>query len=149
MPAIRLDFADPSKHLFRLVRREGKTEGQGPLSGAAVHDSGSFNSVCTGSTRYLRPVWHCVRSRDTGDWGSTGRSTGAAESGAGFRRLLALVFRRLAGSHSDRRPAQGFDRNSHGFSSVCCGNDAELSDAPGRIPVGAITLVAGADRLIE
>jgi hypothetical protein len=24
-----------------------------------------------------------------------------------------------------------------------------LSDAPGRIPVGAITLVAGADRLIE
>src|SRR5262245_13980562 len=31
--SIRLDFADPSKHLFRLVRREGKTEGQGPLSG--------------------------------------------------------------------------------------------------------------------
>src|SRR5262249_30229144 len=111
-------------------------------------DSGSFDSVCTGSVRYLRPVWYCVRSRDTGDWGSTDRSAGAAQSGAGLRRLLALVFRRLAGSYRDRGPTQGFDRNSHGFSSVCCGNDADLSGAPRRIPVAAITLVARADSLI-
>jgi hypothetical protein len=32
--AIRLDFADNSKHFFLLVRREGKSEGQGPLAGA-------------------------------------------------------------------------------------------------------------------
>jgi hypothetical protein len=43
--AIRLDFADPSKHLFRLVRREGKTEGQGPLSGAAVQEYGAHDVI--------------------------------------------------------------------------------------------------------
>src|SRR5262249_26626050 len=36
--AIRLDFADPSKHFFLLVRREGKAEGQGPLAGANVQE---------------------------------------------------------------------------------------------------------------
>jgi hypothetical protein len=32
--AIRLDFADNSKHFFLLVRREGKSEGQGELMGS-------------------------------------------------------------------------------------------------------------------
>ncbi|HEX6979546.1 MAG TPA: hypothetical protein VF342_09610 [Alphaproteobacteria bacterium] len=42
---IRLDFADPSKHFLLLVRREGKSEGQGPLAGAAVQEFGSHDIV--------------------------------------------------------------------------------------------------------
>ncbi len=43
--AIRLDFADTSKRFFMLVRREGKTEGQGPLAGAAVQEYGVHDVV--------------------------------------------------------------------------------------------------------
>jgi hypothetical protein len=43
--AIRLDFADASKHFFLLVRREGKSEGQGPLAGAAVQEFGAHDIV--------------------------------------------------------------------------------------------------------
>ena len=43
--AIRLDFADKSKHFFLLVRREGKTEGQGPLAGALVQEYGAHDVV--------------------------------------------------------------------------------------------------------
>ena len=43
--AIRLDFADASKRFFLLVRREGKTEGQGPLAGAAVQEYGAHDVV--------------------------------------------------------------------------------------------------------
>ena len=41
--AIRLDFADASKHFFLLVRREGKSEGQGPLAGATVQEYGAHD----------------------------------------------------------------------------------------------------------
>ncbi len=37
---IRLDFADGSKHFVLMVRREGKSVGQGPLAGAAVTEYG-------------------------------------------------------------------------------------------------------------
>jgi hypothetical protein len=43
--AIRLDFADASKHFFLLVRREGKSEGQGPLAGATVQEYGAHDLV--------------------------------------------------------------------------------------------------------
>ena len=43
--ALRLDFADGSKHFFLLVRREGKSEGQGPLSGATVQEYGAHDVV--------------------------------------------------------------------------------------------------------
>src|SRR5262245_12954884 len=43
--AIRLDFADGSKHIFALVRREGKSEGQGPLAGATVQEYGAHDVV--------------------------------------------------------------------------------------------------------
>ena len=43
--AIRLDFADASKRFFLLVRREGNTEGQGPLAGAAVQEYGAHDVV--------------------------------------------------------------------------------------------------------
>jgi hypothetical protein len=43
--AIRLDFADSSKHFFLLVRREGKSEGQGPLAGATVEEYGAHDIV--------------------------------------------------------------------------------------------------------
>jgi len=43
--AIRLDFADASKHFFLLVRREGKSEGQGPLAGATVQEYGAHDIV--------------------------------------------------------------------------------------------------------
>jgi hypothetical protein len=43
--AIRLDFADNSKHFFLLVRREGKSEGQGPLAGATVQEYGAHDIV--------------------------------------------------------------------------------------------------------
>lgn len=41
--ALRLDFADKSKHFFLLVRREGKSEGQGPLTGATVQEYGAHD----------------------------------------------------------------------------------------------------------
>jgi hypothetical protein len=43
--AIRLDFADKSQHRFLLVRREGKSEGQGPLAGATVQEYGVHDIV--------------------------------------------------------------------------------------------------------
>lgn len=43
--AIRLDFADASKRFFLLVRREGKSEGQGPLASAAVQEYGAHDVV--------------------------------------------------------------------------------------------------------
>ena len=43
--AIRLDFADASKRFFLMVRREGKTEGQGPLAGATVQEYGAHDVV--------------------------------------------------------------------------------------------------------
>jgi hypothetical protein len=43
--AIRLDFADASKRFFLLVRREGKTEGQGPLAGTTVQEYGVHDVV--------------------------------------------------------------------------------------------------------
>jgi len=43
--AIRLDFADNSRHFFLLVRREGKSEGQGPLAGATVQEYGAHDIV--------------------------------------------------------------------------------------------------------
>jgi hypothetical protein len=43
--ALRLDFADSSKHFFLLVRREGKSEGQGPLAGATVNEYGAHDIV--------------------------------------------------------------------------------------------------------
>jgi hypothetical protein len=43
--AIRLDFADASKHFFLLVRREGKSEGQGALAGTAVQEYGAHDIV--------------------------------------------------------------------------------------------------------
>lgn len=43
--AIRLDFADASKHFFLLVRREGKSQGQGPLADATVQEYGAHDIV--------------------------------------------------------------------------------------------------------
>jgi hypothetical protein len=43
--AIRLDFVDASKRFFLLVRREGKSEGQGPLAGATVQEFGVHDVV--------------------------------------------------------------------------------------------------------
>jgi hypothetical protein len=43
--AIRLDFADQSKRFFLMVRREGKTEGQGPLAGTTVQEYGVHDVV--------------------------------------------------------------------------------------------------------
>ena len=43
--AFRLDFADQSKHFLLLVRREGKSEGQGPLAGATVQEYGAHDIV--------------------------------------------------------------------------------------------------------
>lgn len=43
--ALRLDFTDGSKHFFLLVRREGKSEGQGPLAGATVNEYGAHDIV--------------------------------------------------------------------------------------------------------
>ena len=43
--ALRLDFADSSKHFFLLVRREGKSEGQGALAGATVQEFGAHDIV--------------------------------------------------------------------------------------------------------
>jgi hypothetical protein len=43
--AIRLDFADGTKRFFLMVRREGKTEGQGPLAGATAQEYGVHDVV--------------------------------------------------------------------------------------------------------
>ena len=43
--AIRLDFTDASKRFFLLVRREGKSEGQGPLASATVQEYGVHDVV--------------------------------------------------------------------------------------------------------
>jgi hypothetical protein len=43
--ALRLDFADGSKHFFLLVHREGKSEGQGPLAAATVNEYGAHDIV--------------------------------------------------------------------------------------------------------
>lgn len=43
--ALRLDFTDGSKHFFLLVRREGKSEGQGPLAGATVNEYGAHDII--------------------------------------------------------------------------------------------------------
>lgn len=43
--AIRLDFSDPSKRFFLLVRREGKTDGQGPLAKSDVQEYGVHDVV--------------------------------------------------------------------------------------------------------
>jgi hypothetical protein len=43
--AIRLDFADASKRFFSMVRREGKSEGQGPLASANVQEYGAHDVV--------------------------------------------------------------------------------------------------------
>jgi hypothetical protein len=43
--AIKLEFADGSKHFFLLVRREGKSEGQGPLADANVTEYGAHDIV--------------------------------------------------------------------------------------------------------
>ena len=43
--AIKLDFADGSKHFFLLVRREGRSEGQGPLADASVVEYGAHDIV--------------------------------------------------------------------------------------------------------
>lgn len=43
--ASKLDFADGSKRFFLLVRREGSTEGQGPLAGATVQEFGAHDVV--------------------------------------------------------------------------------------------------------
>lgn len=43
--ALRLDFADGTKHFFLLVHRQGKAEGDGPLAGAAVNEYGAHDIV--------------------------------------------------------------------------------------------------------
>lgn len=43
--AIRLDFADASKRFFLMVRREGKSQGQGPLASATVQEYGAHDVV--------------------------------------------------------------------------------------------------------
>lgn len=43
--AIKLDFADGTKHFFLLVHREGKSDGQGPLAGATVNEYGAHDIV--------------------------------------------------------------------------------------------------------
>lgn len=43
--AIQLNFEDASKRFFLMVRREGTSEGQGPLAGAAVQEFGVHEVV--------------------------------------------------------------------------------------------------------
>lgn len=43
--AIRLDFADASKRFFLMVRREGKSEGKGPLASTTVQEYGVHDVV--------------------------------------------------------------------------------------------------------
>jgi len=42
---MRLNFEDGSKHFVLFVRREGKAEGNGPLSGAAVTEYGMHDII--------------------------------------------------------------------------------------------------------
>jgi hypothetical protein len=110
--AIRLDFADGSKRFFLLVRREGKTEGQGPLAGAAVQEYGAHDVVpgvsgephgylefvtADGSKAYIKWTIHAVfipgpdgkpKLLDNGVWQVVG-GTGKLEKlkGAGTFRL--------------------------------------------------------------
>jgi hypothetical protein len=72
--AIRLDFADASKRFFLMVRREGRSEGQGPLAGATVQEfgvhevvpgvggepRGYLEFVTTDGKAYLKWVIHAV-----------------------------------------------------------------------------------------
>jgi hypothetical protein len=43
--AIRLDFADGTKRFLLMVRREGKTEGKGPLAGTTAQEYGVHDVV--------------------------------------------------------------------------------------------------------
>ena len=43
--ALRLDFADGSKHFFLLVHRGGKSEGQGILADATVEEYGAHDII--------------------------------------------------------------------------------------------------------
>jgi hypothetical protein len=43
--AIKLAFADTSKHFFLLVRREGKSSGSGPLGDAVVQEYGAHDII--------------------------------------------------------------------------------------------------------
>lgn len=43
--ALKLDFADGTKHFFLLVHRQGKSEGEGPLAGAEVNEYGAHDIV--------------------------------------------------------------------------------------------------------
>lgn len=110
--AIRLNFADASKRFVLMVRREGKSEGQGPLAGAAVQEYGYHDVVpgvggeprgylefttADGSKAYLRWVIQAVfvpgpegkpKLVDNGVWQVAG-ATGKLEKlkGAGTFRL--------------------------------------------------------------
>ena len=112
--SLRLDFADSSKHFFLLVRREGKTEGQGPLAGAAVQEYGAHDVVpgvggeprgyleftkADGDKAYIRWMIQAVfvpgpdgkpKLLDNGVWQVVG-ATGKLEKlkGAGSFRLIA------------------------------------------------------------
>jgi len=73
--ASRLEFGDASKRFFLLVRREGRSEGQGPLANAAAQEYGAHDIVpgvggeargylefatMDGSKAYLRWIIHAV-----------------------------------------------------------------------------------------
>lgn len=49
--ALRLDFADASKHFFLLVHREGKADGQGPLSQASVDEERTTSFPASAASR--------------------------------------------------------------------------------------------------
>lgn len=112
--AIRLDFADPSKHFLLMVRREGKSEGQGPLAGATVQEFGAHDVVPgmageargylefarpDGDKAYIKWTLQAVfvpgpdgkpKLLDNGVWQVVG-ATGKLQKlkGAGFFRLIA------------------------------------------------------------
>ena len=119
--AIRLNFADASKRFFLLIRREGKSEGQGPLAGATVQEYGAHDVVpgvggephgyleftaTDGSKSYLKWIIHAVfvpgpdgkpKLLDNGVWQVIG-GTGKLEKLKG-----AGTFRLRFPSASDRR----------------------------------------------
>jgi hypothetical protein len=110
--AIRLDFADASKRFFLMIRREGKSEGEGPLANATVQEYGAHDVVpgvggeprgylefttTDGSKAYMRWIIHAVfvpgpdgkpKLLDNGVWQVIG-GTGKLEKlkGAGTFRL--------------------------------------------------------------
>jgi hypothetical protein len=110
--AIRLDFQDSSKRFFLMVRREGKSEGQGPLASATVQEYGAHDVVpgvggeprgylefttADGSKAYLKWIIQAVfvpgsdgkpKLLDNGVWQVVG-ATGKLEKlkGAGTFRL--------------------------------------------------------------